>query len=215
MEAPQLPCPAFCPAEPPRCFYLEWGHQVAEKLRAAQTVATPTPLMDVRLTTPPRPSQASRMGIALENRRLRQRLEVLHRIDIRLRIARREVDAQQRRTTGQGMRQPIQHQQTQESPTRQEAPDVLDHVPLRTAETQTEMSDVTEEPLTYVTDSKGDDGGNIMEQSMEQWMEAQHSVGDQLHPAVQDELYHDALDSAGWERPARMERSKSSPPTWD
>jgi len=131
-------------------------------------------------------------------------------VDARLRAIRREVEEQQRHGRTQGP------QLTEQGGLK--GPDVLGAVPVRTTtETQTETRVVAEDPIANTIDSGDDDDGPLMEQSMEQWMEEQGSSGNhlELEPNVLDDMFQDALDSEHWERPARMERSKSLPPAWD
>jgi len=132
-------------------------------------------------------------------------------VEAGLRALRREIDERQRR----GLSSPYQHREGGTSG--QARPDVVNEYSARTAGTQTELLNVAERSLTDVTDSEGDDGGDIMEGSMEQWMEAQRPSDNVLaaHLTVLDELFQDSLDGEHWERPACKGRSKSLPPTWE
>jgi len=184
---------------------------MAAQLRAEQTLATPTPLMQVRIDIPRQQSYASRGVGSREARRARQRRNVLRHVEAGLRTLRRDVDEQQRR----GLSSLYQHGEGGASG--QTRPDIVNEYSARSAGTQTELLNVAEQSLTDVTDSEGDDGGDIMEDSMEQWVEAQRPSDNVLaaHLTVLDGLFRDSLGSEPWGRPARKGRSKSLPPTWE
>jgi len=171
---------------------------MAGQLRTAQTVTTPKPLMQIRVNVPTRQLPAPREGRFHNDRQAQRRLEVLHRVDARLRAIRREVEERQRYEMARDMVQ-----------------DVLGAESVRTTETQTETPTRTEDIVTHHIDSEGDDDECVM--SMEQRMEAQHPVDDRLilHPTVFDELYTDTLETGRLVNDNRMERSKSLPSTWD
>jgi len=212
-QARQLPCPAFCPAERHDCYFLNWGYRMAEHHRGEWTIASPVPLMDIRVTT--RPS-ASRVGATVGmDSAGRQRPEVLRQIETRLRSIRREVDDQRRREGAQATRSLIRHRRQ-----RRRQPDVVVHPAACSAETQTEGVNGEGQLVMVGTIGSDDDrssDGDMMGCSMEQWMEAQRPSDNVLaaHLTVLDELFQDSLDGEHWGRPACKGRSKSLPPTWE
>jgi len=196
---------------------------MAAQLRAEQTIATPTPLMQVRFGVPCLPAYQSQglgpseVQQARWDRRIRRRREVLRQVETRLRAIRQEVDEEQRQdtnrstSTGYHTRAPMSSRET--------IPDVLGDSTMRGVATQTASVFVVEdsEPSVIENGSEGEEDECVMEQSMEQSMEAQHPVDDRLmpHPPVFDELYTDTLEPGRLVNDNRRERSKSLPPTWD
>jgi len=172
---------------------------MAYQLRVEQTVATLTPLMQIRVNVPTRQLPTPREGRFQDDRQAQRRLEVLHRIEARLRAIRREVEERQRYEVARDMVQ-----------------DVLGDDLVRTIETQTEMPSSTGDIFTYSINGEGDDDECVI-MSMEQWMEAQHPMDDRaiLHPTVLDELYPDTLEEGRSANNIRMEKSRSLPPTWN
>jgi len=115
---------------------------MAAQLRTAQTIATPTPLMEIRVNLPPRQPRPMRAERLQDGRRVRRRLEVLHQVEARLRAIRREVDEQQQRngdwssSTGRRTRESM-------SPGGM-IPDVMGDSTIRGVATQTEAVFVME-----------------------------------------------------------------------
>jgi len=186
---------------------------MAEHHRGEWTIASPVPLMDIRVITQP---SASRVGTTVGmDQPGRQRSEVLRQIETRLRSIRREVDDQQRREGTQATRSLIRRRRQ-----RHRQPDVVVHPAACSAETQTEVVNGEGQPIMVGTVGSDDDhssNSDMMGRSMEQWVEEQRPSDNHLevHLAVLDELCQDYLDSEHWERPARAERSKSLPPDWE
>jgi len=135
---------------------------MAGQLRTAQTIATPTPLMQIRVNVPTRQLPTPREGCFRDDRQAQRRLEVLHRVEARLRAIRREVDEQQQRS---GDWSSSTGRRTRESMSPGGAiPDVLGDSTIRGVATQTETVFVVETQAPSVVgvgseDSNGNDDG--------------------------------------------------------